>query len=590
MRATFPITAFIVFVCSCSASESEPPVPRVGPALHFVTITVTGPGAVRSSGFDCVTGCTQQVAGGTTLHLSAAATPDSIFGGWSGACSGTGACDLLVDRDLATTATFERVTVKVEQILHTLTVRKNGSGTVRSAPTGIDCGATCSARFGAATQVALIAHPDPGWRFAGWSDGCRGDADCTVLLGADLVVTAKFRHEARLALTISGAGQGSVAFAPGGQDCERSCEAIYKTGTTLHVSASPAQGSIFMGWTGSCSGLGACNVRLDQDMSIGAIFWLFPAYTVAAFGDVYTRLGGMDDAGNIVYVRPPGNLVGDIAYYRDASTGEERQLWPGADAWAVSISRGGRIALTTFHWNGNEDAWSSYRLRPSGVWEAVRTLGGVDGAFVGTVDDAGVIIGGSHVSGTGDQRVFHAYLEDGNGIVDLGSSDTNSYAFARRGAYVAGGVWGSPYGPHRAAVWTGDGIHELGSFGGPYSFARGINGQGVIVGSAQLGGPDFGEHAFIWDPRTQALRDVGGGQLTDINDDGVAVGSTQGGYPMPRGEGLLYFNGVLWHLKDLVQEQDTSLEGAMFINSRGQIIGSGFVHNHWGDYLLTPRD
>ena len=32
------------------------------------------------------------------------------------------------------------------------------------------------------------------------------------------------------------------------------------------------------------------------------------------------------------------------------------------------------------------------------------------------------------------------------------------------------------------------------------------------------------------------------------------------------------------------------LEGAMFINSRGQIIGGGFVHNQWGDYILTPRN
>jgi hypothetical protein len=86
------------------------------------------------------------------------------------------------------------------------------------------------------------------------------------------------------------------------------------------------------------------------------------------------------------------------------------------------------------------------------------------------------------------------------------------------------------------------------------------------------------------------LRDVGAGELLSLNDDGVAVGSTAGGYPMPRGNGTLYFNGIVWDLNDLVQEKDTHLEGAMFINSRGQIIGGGFVHNQWGDYILTPRN
>jgi hypothetical protein len=40
----------------------------------------------------------------------------------------------------------------------------------------------------------------------------------------------------------------------------------------------------------------------------------------------------------------------------------------------------------------------------------------------------------------------------------------------------------------------------------------------------------------------------------------------------------------------LVQEKNTHLEGAVFINSRGQIIGQGLLHNEWRDYILTPRN
>jgi len=458
---------------------------------------------------------------------------------------------------------------------------------VRSSPAGIDCGPTCAAPFDSGTTVALIAEPDANSRFAGWTGGCTGSGDCNLTLDADSAVTATFIRRYRLSFTMSGAGHGSVSL--GARKCEASCEGLYDAGTTVSASAAAPAGSIFMGWTGACSGLGGCALRLDQDLALGAVFWPFPAYTVTGFGSIYTSLGGIDDAGNIVFVRPPEKImVGDLAFYRDASNGQERQIWPSNDAWTIRISPAGRIALTTFHWNGNDDAWNSYRMTASGTWQSVRTLGGADGATAGSIDDAGVVIGGAHVSGTGTDRVFHGYLEDGSSIVDLGSSDVNSSAAARGGGYILGGVWNNAFAPHRAAIWGPDGIRELGNFGGSYSFAYGINRHGVIVGTAERS--DHGFHAFIWDPQTRLLRDVGAGELLSINDDGVAVGSTAGGYPMPRGNGTLYFNGIVWDLNDLVQEKDTHLEGAMFINSRGQIIGGGFVHNQWGDYILTPRN
>ena len=110
------------------------------------------------------------------------------------------------------------------------------------------------------------------------------------------------------------------------------------------------------------------------------------------------------------------------------------------------------------------------------------------------------------------------------------------------------------------------------------------------MGSAQIGGTANVSHGFLWDPVVGELFDVGRGQLTSINDGGMAVGSSQDGPPMPQSDGVLYFNGIRWNLNDLIQEPNTHLGGAAFVNSRGQIIGVGFVHNQWADYLLTPRD
>lgn len=66
-----------------------------------------------------------------------------------------------------------------------------GTGTVTSSPTGIDCGATCSATFADETIVALVAAPAAGSKFSGWS-GAADCADGTVQLTSDVSCTATF--------------------------------------------------------------------------------------------------------------------------------------------------------------------------------------------------------------------------------------------------------------------------------------------------------------------------------------------------------------------------------------------------------------
>lgn len=68
-----------------------------------------------------------------------------------------------------------------------------GSGTVTSAPAGIDCGATCTATFTSGTSVTLTAAPAAGSTFAGWSGACTGTAKtCTVSVIAAVAATARF--------------------------------------------------------------------------------------------------------------------------------------------------------------------------------------------------------------------------------------------------------------------------------------------------------------------------------------------------------------------------------------------------------------
>jgi hypothetical protein len=46
------------------------------------------------------------------------------------------------------------------------------------------------------------------------------------------------------------------------------CGATYRAGTRVTLTATPAPGSVFLGWSGECSGTGTCVVRLDRSRDV----------------------------------------------------------------------------------------------------------------------------------------------------------------------------------------------------------------------------------------------------------------------------------------------------------------------------------
>ena len=77
-------------------------------------------------------------------------------------------------------------------------------------------------------------------------------------------------------LAVSATGQGSVMSAPGGIDCGADCSERYASGTAVTLSAVPAQGWKFAGWTGDCTGTDACTLFVDAARSVRATFELVP--------------------------------------------------------------------------------------------------------------------------------------------------------------------------------------------------------------------------------------------------------------------------------------------------------------------------
>jgi Ca2+-binding RTX toxin-like protein len=160
---------------------------------HTLTVTRagTGNGTVTSvpAGINCGAACAASFTHGTVVTLTATPDSTSTFTGWSGACSGTGACTVTMDAAKSVTATFTLLS-------HTLTVTRTGtgSGTVTSAPAGINCGAACAASFTHGTVVTLTATADATSVFQGWSGACTGTVACTVSMTSNKAVTATFGH------------------------------------------------------------------------------------------------------------------------------------------------------------------------------------------------------------------------------------------------------------------------------------------------------------------------------------------------------------------------------------------------------------
>lgn len=76
-----------------------------------------------------------------------------------------------------------------------------------------------------------------------------------------------------LSVISGGAGAGAVVSQADGIDCASNCEAELSAGSELSLTAAPAAGSAFAGWSGAgCAGGGECVLTMDQAKAVSAEF------------------------------------------------------------------------------------------------------------------------------------------------------------------------------------------------------------------------------------------------------------------------------------------------------------------------------
>ena len=152
-----------------------------------------------------------------------------------------------------------------------------------------------------------------------------------------------------LSIVLGGGGSGTVTGY--GINCPSTCSGSYAAGTAVTITPAPAAGSTFSGWSGACSGTGACNVTLDADKTVNVAFVAIPTnhtYAETVGGDTNTWTNYLNAGGTQgptiqahVTVQISCRLMGlsvDVApgdpwWYRIASAPWSDMYYASADAF-----------------------------------------------------------------------------------------------------------------------------------------------------------------------------------------------------------------------------------------------------------------
>lgn len=190
-------------IAGAVAVFAGPAVHDAAASTHTLWVTGTGKGAVDGPGsFHCVKAgdapqaCAQDYVLLPLLPRTYTPTPapGSYFFGWSGACTGTGAC--VLSGSGTATATFKKSILLDPDLLddillplgYTVGIQGGGTGDGLVTGPGINCavedgvaGGICTKTFPAVGPRVYHAAPTVGHVFAGWTGHCTGvDPDCLI--------------------------------------------------------------------------------------------------------------------------------------------------------------------------------------------------------------------------------------------------------------------------------------------------------------------------------------------------------------------------------------------------------------------------
>jgi Divergent InlB B-repeat domain/Right handed beta helix region len=133
-----------------------------------------------------------------------------------------------------------------------------------SGASGIESNARSFSAAGNLTATPGFVNPAAGdYRL-------RSDSPCLAKYTGTMSLPGSSMPRWTVSAQTAGAGIGIVTSS--GVACPGDCSETYDQGQRVTLTATPSNGSTFAGWSGACSGTGACELTMDSDKSVTASF------------------------------------------------------------------------------------------------------------------------------------------------------------------------------------------------------------------------------------------------------------------------------------------------------------------------------
>ncbi|GEM_PF-1944600 len=263
---------------------------------------------------------------------------------------------------------------------------------------------------------------------------------------------------ATLNVSVTGAGNGTVASSTGGINCKKSegiCTATLTQGTPVTLTASADPGYYFVGWIGSgCHGLGSCTITQEGIKSVTAVFRMLLFYSGRSLSGS-DATNGPSSINNIWVVKTDGSGIMPLTHLTASGIAAMNGVWSpdgtkvvfsSAQAldqtdtantlntynlWVMNADGSGLTPLTTSQNSASKNfipAWS-----PDGtkiVFYASYALDGTDAANVNNTQNIWIV----NKDGTGLRPLTRLTASHSDCILPQWSPDETKIVFSCRRA------------------------------------------------------------------------------------------------------------------------------------------------------------
>jgi len=201
---------------------------------------------------------------GDQVTLEARAADGYRFERWGGDLEGNSNPDSLVMND------DKHVTAIFTLREYTLDLSVEGEGTIHEEVIE-DEEELSKTDYGHGTTIRLTAEPSANWRFVGWAGDLEGSENpATIVVDSERQVTARFAPVAHdLEVTVEGEGEVVEEL------IEDPAKTEYTTGSTVRLTAEPAEQWRFVRWEGDLEGSeNPATLVIDEPRQVTAVFAL----------------------------------------------------------------------------------------------------------------------------------------------------------------------------------------------------------------------------------------------------------------------------------------------------------------------------